>query len=87
MNPFVEECKPNYNLTTAAAGENFENLPFLIKFGVLFFPAIGEGPNPAMLMSRKETELQMAAAGEIFENSRFLIHFGALFLQIASEIS
>jgi hypothetical protein len=37
LNPFnVEESKPNYNLITAAAGENFENLPVLINFGVPF---------------------------------------------------
>ena len=32
----VEEGKLNYNLIIAAAGENFENLLFLIKFGVPF---------------------------------------------------
>ena len=52
LNPFnVEEIKPNYNLIiTAAAGENFENLPFLINFCVPFQQSEN---GRTILMSRK----------------------------------
>jgi hypothetical protein len=51
LNPFnVEEIKPNYNLITAAAGENFENLPFLINFCVPFQQSEN---GRTLLMSRK----------------------------------
>ena len=58
LNPFimaepfynVEESKPNYNLITAAAGGNFENLPFLINLCVPFQQSEN---GRTILMSRK----------------------------------
>ena len=46
----VEESKLNYNLIIAAAGENFENLLFLINFGVPFQQSEN---GRTILMSRK----------------------------------
>ena len=65
-------------LELPAAGENFENLRFLIEFGALFQQSDN---GRSLKLKFPEKKNRTAAAGEFFWNLRFLIECGVLFQQ------
>ena len=74
---------PEKNKTeaAAAAGENFENLRFLIEFGAL----LQHSDNAVETFKVSRKKLELPAAGENFENLRFLVEVGALFRQFGKK--